>query len=116
MTEVYKAGNDVDYYEKVLTNLFKKVLENMKEPHKFEPFHKSMREPFDYYELGARAATRARPCAQRAEQRTPAAYTTPFNPRALSRGAPEVRLSGVAHHCTYGRQRVCDGRHQPGGE
>merc|ERR1719409_2381052 len=57
MTEVYKAGNDVDYYEKVLTNLFKKVLENMKEPHKFEPFHKSMREPFDYYELGNEFAT-----------------------------------------------------------
>lgn len=56
MTEVYKAGNDVDYYEKVLTNLFKKVLENMKEPHQFEPFHAAMREPFDYYALGARTA------------------------------------------------------------
>ena len=53
MTEVYKAGNDVDYYEKVLTSLFKKVLENMKEPHKFDPFHEAMREPFDYYALGA---------------------------------------------------------------
>ena len=54
MTEVYKAGNDVDYYETVLTNLFKKVLQNMKEPHQFEPFHKAMREPFDYYALGKR--------------------------------------------------------------
>jgi len=52
MTEVYKAGRDTDYYEKVLSNLFKKVLDNMKEPHKFEPFHAAMREPFDYYELG----------------------------------------------------------------
>lgn len=52
MTEVYKSGNDVDYYEKVLTSLFKKVLERAKEPHKFDPFHKAMREPFDYYELG----------------------------------------------------------------
>jgi len=57
MTEVYKAGNDVDYYEKVLTNLFKKVLENMKDPHKFEPFHAAMREPFDYYALGNEFAT-----------------------------------------------------------
>jgi len=57
MTEVYKAGNDVDYYEKVLTSLFKKVLENMKEPHKFDPFHEAMREPFDYYALGNEFAT-----------------------------------------------------------
>jgi len=52
MTEVYKAGNDVDYYEKVLTDLFRTVLERSKEPYKFEPFHKAMREPFDYYALG----------------------------------------------------------------
>lgn len=45
MTEVYKAGNDVDYYEKVLTDLFRTVLERSKEPYKFEPFHKAMREP-----------------------------------------------------------------------
>ena len=57
MTEVYKAGNDVDYYEGVLTNLFKKVLENMKEPHQFQPFHAAMREPFDYYALGNEFAT-----------------------------------------------------------
>jgi len=52
MTQVYKAGNDVDYYEKVLTSLFKQILTLSKEPHKFDPYHKSMREPFDYYNLG----------------------------------------------------------------
>jgi hypothetical protein len=52
MTEVYRSGNDVDYYEKTLTALFKKVLERAKDPHKFEPFHRAMREPFDYYALG----------------------------------------------------------------
>ena len=57
MTEVYKAGRDVDYYETVLTSLFKKVLERSKEPHKFDPFHRAMREPFDYYELGNEFAT-----------------------------------------------------------
>ena len=30
MTEVYKSGNDVDYYEKVLASLFKKVLERLR--------------------------------------------------------------------------------------
>merc|ERR1719387_1171499 len=52
MTEVYKAGNDMDYYEDLLTQLFKKVLEKVKEPHEFAPYHKAMREPFDYYALG----------------------------------------------------------------
>jgi len=57
MTNVYKAGNDVDYYEKVLTQLFQKVLETAQTPYKFAPFHKSMREPFDYYALGCEFAT-----------------------------------------------------------
>ena len=35
----------------MLTNTFKKILENMNSPHKFEPYHKAMREPFDYYTL-----------------------------------------------------------------
>ena len=35
----------------MLTNTFKKILENMNNPHKFEPYHKAMREPFDYYTL-----------------------------------------------------------------
>lgn len=52
MTEVYKAGKDVDYYESVLTKLFKKVLETAQEPFTFAPFHKAIREPFDYYALG----------------------------------------------------------------
>jgi glycerol-3-phosphate O-acyltransferase len=52
MTQVYKAGKDMDTYEAVLTGVFKKVLENMNDPHQFEPFHKAMREPFDYYALG----------------------------------------------------------------
>lgn len=57
MTQVYLAGNDIDYYEKVLTDLFKQVLEKTKEPHKFEPYHKAMREPYDYYALGNDFAT-----------------------------------------------------------
>ena len=52
MTEVYKAGKDTDHYEKVLTTLFKQILENMKDPHQFEPYHQAIREPFDYYALG----------------------------------------------------------------
>jgi glycerol-3-phosphate O-acyltransferase len=52
MTEVYKAGKDTEHFEGVLTSLFKKVLECIQEPYKFEPFHEAMREPFDYYGLG----------------------------------------------------------------
>jgi len=56
MTEVYKAGRDTDHYEKALTNVFKKVVENMQKPHQFQPFHEAMREPYDYYELGCEFA------------------------------------------------------------
>jgi glycerol-3-phosphate O-acyltransferase len=52
MTEVYKAGKDTDKYEGLLTQLFKKVLEQFKNPYNFEPYHKAIREPFDYYSLG----------------------------------------------------------------
>lgn len=52
MTEVYKAGKDVDKYESVLTEFFTQVLESMQDPYKFEPYHKAIREPYDYYELG----------------------------------------------------------------
>jgi len=51
MTNVYKAGNDVDYYETVLTELFKKVLECVAEPYQFEPYHAALREPYDFYAL-----------------------------------------------------------------
>jgi len=57
MTNVYKAGNDLDYYENVLTELFKKVLETAQTPYAFEPFHQAIREPYDYYELGNDFAT-----------------------------------------------------------
>jgi len=57
MTQVYLAGNDVEYYETVLTKLFKQVLEKSKDPHKFEPYHQAMREPFDFYALGNDFAT-----------------------------------------------------------
>mmetsp|Transcript_140778 Transcript_140778/g.259223 ORF Transcript_140778/g.259223 Transcript_140778/m.259223 type:complete len:426 (+) Transcript_140778:56-1333(+) len=57
MTEVYKAGNDVDYYENILSTIFKKVLENAKEPYKFPPYHQAIREPFDYYNLGSEFLT-----------------------------------------------------------
>ena len=52
MTEVYKSGKDMDEYEAILTELFTRVLERAKEPHQFEPFHRAMREPYDYYALG----------------------------------------------------------------
>ena len=57
MTEVYKAGRDTDHYEKVLTKLFKQILENTKEPYKFPPYHEAIREPLDYYALGNEFAT-----------------------------------------------------------
>ena len=52
MTEVYKAGLDMDTYEETLTVLFQKVLACAKEPHQFEPYHTAIREPFDYYKMG----------------------------------------------------------------
>jgi len=52
MTEIYKAGLDMDEYEGTLTTLFTKVLECAKDPHQFEPYHTAIREPFDYYQLG----------------------------------------------------------------
>lgn len=52
MTEVYKAGKDTDHFEGLLTQLFKKVLEQFKEPYNFKPYHQAIREPFDYYALG----------------------------------------------------------------
>jgi glycerol-3-phosphate O-acyltransferase len=52
MTEVYNAGHDIDHYEEVLTSVFKQVVEKAASPHEFEPYHKAMREPFDYYALG----------------------------------------------------------------
>jgi len=57
MTSVYKAGRDTDYYETVLTRLFKEILEKTKEPYKFPPYHKAIREPLDYYALGNEFAT-----------------------------------------------------------
>lgn len=57
MTEVYKAGNDMDEYEKVLTELFTKVLKHAKAPYQFAPFHEAIREPFDYYAMGTNFAT-----------------------------------------------------------
>ena len=57
MANVYKAGNDVDHYEKVLTTLFKKVLDCTQKPYEFEPYHEAIREPFDYYALGCEFAT-----------------------------------------------------------
>jgi len=53
MVEVYKGGNDVKYYETVMTDLFTKFLENAKGGgYEFEPYHKAIREPYDYYKLG----------------------------------------------------------------
>merc|ERR1712087_412017 len=52
MTEIYMADRDMDKYEAILTRLMKKVLETAEEPYQFDPFHKAMREPFDYYALG----------------------------------------------------------------
>jgi glycerol-3-phosphate O-acyltransferase len=52
MTQVYKAGKDTDVFEGLLTQLFKRVLEQFKEPYKFEPYHEALREPYDYYALG----------------------------------------------------------------
>eukprot|EP00310_Coccolithus_braarudii_P022115 CAMPEP_0183355582 /NCGR_PEP_ID=MMETSP0164_2-20130417/40968_1 /TAXON_ID=221442 /ORGANISM="Coccolithus pelagicus ssp braarudi, Strain PLY182g" /LENGTH=366 /DNA_ID=CAMNT_0025528731 /DNA_START=169 /DNA_END=1269 /DNA_ORIENTATION=+ len=52
MTEIYMADRDMDTYEALLTRLMKKILETAKQPYQFEPFHKAMREPYDYYELG----------------------------------------------------------------
>merc|ERR1712113_1296827 len=56
MTEIYMAGRDMDLYEERLTLLMKKVLETVKTPYEFEPFHQAIREPFDYYDLGCNFA------------------------------------------------------------
>ena len=56
MVEIYKANRDMDKYEGLLTQLMKKVLETAKDPYNFEPFHKAIREPFDYYSLGCEFA------------------------------------------------------------
>lgn len=52
MAEVYKAGNDMDTYEEVLSTIFKKVLAQANDPFEFPPYHQAIREPFDYYQLG----------------------------------------------------------------
>jgi glycerol-3-phosphate O-acyltransferase len=62
MTEVYKAGNDMDKYEALLSQLFQKVLETVKEPYTFAPYHEAIRgtderSDFDYYALGNEFAT-----------------------------------------------------------
>tara|TARA_B110001452_G_scaffold46339_1_gene35377 strand:- start:183 stop:1385 length:1203 start_codon:yes stop_codon:yes gene_type:complete len=52
MVEIYKSGGDVDFYEEMLSGLLAQVLLLTKEPPTFEPFHRSVREPFDYYAMG----------------------------------------------------------------
>lgn len=52
MAEVHASGGDPAYYETMLTNLLKQVLQNTAKPHTFEPFHTSIREPFDFYKMG----------------------------------------------------------------
>ena len=70
MTEIQGAGLEMEPYEELLMTLTTKVLENFKEPFVFEPLHKSVREPFDYYRsFMSRSPPRAPP---RAPRRAPA--------------------------------------------
>lgn len=52
MTEIHQSGRDIAYFESLLFTLFYKVLELVKEPHRFDPFHAAMRSPFDFDRLG----------------------------------------------------------------
>jgi len=52
VTEVYKNGGDMELAEDLLGRLLKQVLTLAKEPYAFEPYHRAIREPFDYYAMG----------------------------------------------------------------
>ncbi len=87
MTEIQGAGLEMEPYEELLMTLTTKVLENFKEPFVFEPLHKSVREPFDYYRsFMSRSPPRAPP---RAPRRAPA---VPRRSVARSRVQHGIRL------------------------
>lgn len=52
MVEIYESGGDVEFYEEMLSGLLLQMLQLTKEPPTFEPFHRSVREPYDYYAMG----------------------------------------------------------------
>jgi glycerol-3-phosphate O-acyltransferase len=41
-----------EVFQKNIVSFFKTVQTAIKDPHKFEPFHKAIREPYDYYKFG----------------------------------------------------------------
>ena len=45
----YEAGMGPDDYNRIIGALLRNVAANMIKPNKFEPFHRAIREPFDYY-------------------------------------------------------------------
>jgi len=45
----YELGYDEKDYTQIIGSLLKNVAANMKDPYVFEPFHRAIREPFDFY-------------------------------------------------------------------
>jgi len=45
----YEVGYDEKDYMRIIGSLLKNVAANMKDPYIFEPFHRAIREPFDFY-------------------------------------------------------------------
>jgi len=52
MLEIQKSGHGMAYFEDVLCQLLGHVLSLSAAPHRFEPYHVAIREPFDYYMMG----------------------------------------------------------------
>ena len=88
MMEIQGAGLEMEPYEELLMTLTTKVLENFKEPFVFEPLHKSVREPFDYYR------SFSCPALSPAPRHVHCAELPHAPPRALRR-TPAVRRRGV---------------------
>jgi glycerol-3-phosphate O-acyltransferase len=51
-TSNLEANTPPEKFKEMLLTFLKSVQQAIKEPHKFEPFHKAIREPYDYYKWG----------------------------------------------------------------
>lgn len=50
----YQGGFNAEEFTDVMGALLTNVAKNMKEPFKFQPFHASIRSPYDFYKFGHR--------------------------------------------------------------
>ena len=49
---ITKNGHKIEEYDPILLQFLDLIIKNLQTPHEFEPFHRALRKPFDYYHFG----------------------------------------------------------------